>query len=95
MRTPIRRAQLLAPFGVGAMITTPDGTSLIASGLDFRNELRRCFGKPRAPADRALDQTTLRVEDRRSTEIRLEFGQVSDPLTARCLLPDGSAARGR
>ncbi len=33
-RRPIRRAQLIAPFGPGAMIVAPDGTSLIAAGLD-------------------------------------------------------------
>lgn len=31
---PIRRAQLIAPFGVGAMIVVRDGTSLISGGLD-------------------------------------------------------------
>ena len=32
---PIRRAQLIAPFGVGAMVTVPGGTSLVIAGLDF------------------------------------------------------------
>lgn len=32
---PIRRAQLVAPFGVGAMATSRDGTSMICSGLDY------------------------------------------------------------
>ncbi len=31
---PVRRAQLIAPFGVGAMIVVRDGLSLIAAGLD-------------------------------------------------------------
>ncbi len=31
---PIRRAQLIAPFGVGAMLVVRDGTSLITAGLD-------------------------------------------------------------
>ncbi|MFH0985183.1 MAG: DUF1998 domain-containing protein [Candidatus Omnitrophota bacterium] len=31
---PIRRAQLIAPFGVGAMVIVKDGTSLITAGLD-------------------------------------------------------------
>lgn len=31
---PIRRAQLIAPFGVGAMMVVRDGISLIAAGLD-------------------------------------------------------------
>lgn len=33
-RTPIRRAQLVSPFGVGAMVTATDGTGIIAAGLD-------------------------------------------------------------
>lgn len=32
--SPMRRAQLVAPFGVGAMFTAPDGTSMITAGLD-------------------------------------------------------------
>lgn len=32
--SPIRRAQLIAPFGVGAMFTAPDGTGMITAGLD-------------------------------------------------------------
>lgn len=38
--TPIRRAQLVSPFGVGAMITGPDGISVMTAGLDvwFRRE---------------------------------------------------------
>ncbi len=31
---PIRRAQLIAPFGVGSMVVVRDGTSLISGGLD-------------------------------------------------------------
>jgi Domain of unknown function (DUF1998) len=31
---PIRRSQLIAPFGVGAMVVVKDGTSVIAAGLD-------------------------------------------------------------
>jgi hypothetical protein len=31
---PIRRSQLIAPFGVGAMVIVKDGTSVIAAGLD-------------------------------------------------------------
>lgn len=30
----VRRAQLIAPFGVGALTVVPDGTSIIAAGLD-------------------------------------------------------------
>ncbi len=32
---PVRRAQLIAPFGVGSMVTVPGGTSLIVAGLDY------------------------------------------------------------
>jgi hypothetical protein len=32
---PLRRAQLVAPFGTGAMVVVPGGTSLIVSGLDY------------------------------------------------------------
>lgn len=35
MSRPIRRAQLIAPFGVGAMFTAADGSSLICAGLDY------------------------------------------------------------
>jgi hypothetical protein len=33
-RGPIRRAQVVAPFGVGALTVVPGGTSLIGAGLD-------------------------------------------------------------
>ena len=33
-RGPVRRGQLIAPFGVGAMLVTRDGTGLITAGLD-------------------------------------------------------------
>ena len=32
--SPIRRSQLIAPFGVGALFTTREGVSIIAAGLD-------------------------------------------------------------
>ena len=32
--TPLRRAQLISPFGVGAMVTAPGGVSMIVAGLD-------------------------------------------------------------
>jgi hypothetical protein len=31
---PVRRGHLIAPFGVGSMITVPNGTSMLAAGLD-------------------------------------------------------------
>ena len=33
-RGPIRRAQMIAPFGVGSTVVLPDGTSVISCGLD-------------------------------------------------------------
>lgn len=33
-RTPVRRSQLIAPYGVGAMQVSPDGVSMMTSGLD-------------------------------------------------------------
>lgn len=32
--SPVRRSQLIAPFGVGALLMTKEGVSLIAAGLD-------------------------------------------------------------
>lgn len=39
-RGPLRRAQLVAPFGVGAMVVVRDGTSVVCAGLDgwYRRE---------------------------------------------------------
>src|SRR5689334_537095 len=33
-KRPIRRANLISPFGPGAISVTPDGTALITTGLD-------------------------------------------------------------
>ena len=43
-RGPVRRGQLISPFGPGAMMILPDGTSVICGGLDhwFKHEIRRC-----------------------------------------------------
>ena len=32
---PVRRSQLIAPFGVGAMVMVPGGVSLLIGGLDY------------------------------------------------------------
>jgi len=32
---PIRRAQLVVPFGIGSMLNVPGGTSLVIAGLDY------------------------------------------------------------
>jgi hypothetical protein len=56
--SPMRRAQLVAPFGVGAMFTAPDGTSMITGGLDG-------WFDPSATTD-------LQTEEFRISEWRLE-----------------------
>ena len=33
--SPVRRAQIIAPFGVGALLMTKEGISLIGAGLDY------------------------------------------------------------
>jgi len=33
--TPLRRAQLIAPFGVGAMLVNKNGLTLVTAGLDY------------------------------------------------------------
>lgn len=33
--TPVRRSQIVAPFGVGALMTTSEGITLIMAGLDY------------------------------------------------------------
>ena len=48
-QAPVRRGQLIAPFGVGAMLITPDGTSLVAAGLDLW--FKRLPGDDSAPTD--------------------------------------------
>lgn len=56
--TPLRRAQLISPFGVGAMTTGPDGISVMTAGLDawFRRE-----GGGDTSAN--LDTSAFRVEE--------------------------------
>jgi hypothetical protein len=56
--SPMRRAQLVAPFGVGAMFTAPDGTGMITAGLDG-------WFDPASTAD-------LQPEEFRVSEWRLE-----------------------
>src|SRR5580704_15948477 len=34
-RGPVRRGQLISPFGPGAMMILPDGVSVICGGLDY------------------------------------------------------------
>lgn len=55
---PVRRGHLIAPFGVGAMITVPNGTAMLAAGLDHWYE--RDSGDRDS---RDLDITEFRVEE--------------------------------
>lgn len=53
---PIRRGQLIAPFGVGAMVVVKDGTSLVTGGLDYW--FRREDGND--PSAAALDEFVVK-----------------------------------
>lgn len=56
--TPVRRAQAVTPFGVGAMLVGVDGVSMITAGLDS------WFLPPDGATDsRALDVTEFQVEE--------------------------------
>ncbi|MBW4670346.1 MAG: DUF1998 domain-containing protein [Cyanomargarita calcarea GSE-NOS-MK-12-04C] len=52
---PIRRAQLIAPFGVGAMVVVRDGTSLITAGIDHWYK--------RENGSEANDKSEFRIEE--------------------------------
>lgn len=54
---PIRRAQLIAPFGVGAMVVVRDGTSLIAAGLDH------WYAVPPGGRDADVDAEEFKLEE--------------------------------
>src|SRR5947208_293490 len=58
-RAPIRRAHLVAPFGVGALLVAPDGTSMVAAGLDHW-------------FDEGADSRLVDVEEFRLEEWRLQ-----------------------
>jgi len=59
---PIRRAQLISPFGVGAMVVVRDGTSIMTAGLDHWYERE----------DGETDPRFLDIEEYRFQEWRLE-----------------------
>ena len=62
---PIRRAQLIAPYGVGAMIVVRDGTSLITAGLDHWYE--------RENGRDDVDRSEFRVEEwRLAQQLRVD-----------------------
>lgn len=58
----VRRAQLIAPFGVGALTVVPNGTSLIAAGLDHWYERE----------DTGDDSQTVDLDEFRLEEWRLQ-----------------------
>lgn len=55
---PIRRAQLIAPFGVGAMVVVRDGMSLISGGLDHWYEYEGSDDR-----SKQVDDKEYRVEE--------------------------------
>jgi Domain of unknown function (DUF1998) len=63
----VRRAQLVSPFGVGAMTVVPNGTSLVAAGLDHWYE-REDTGDD----SRSIDLDEFRLEEwRLQAELRV------------------------
>jgi hypothetical protein len=58
----VRRGQLIAPFGVGALTVVPNGTSLIAAGLDHWYERE----------DTGDDSQTVDLDEYRLEEWRLQ-----------------------
>lgn len=59
---PVKRSHLIAPFGVGSMVTVPNGTSMIAAGLDHWYERE----------DGESDSRNLDLDEFRFEEWRLE-----------------------
>lgn len=57
-RGPVRRSQLVAPFGPGSLLVVPNGTSLVAAGLDHWFER----DDPRA-RDKDLDEAEFEIEE--------------------------------
>lgn len=65
-RLPVRRAQLIAPFGVGAMIVARDGSSLITAGLDH------WYDPPEGTGVNSVDETEYMIEEwRLQKELRV------------------------
>jgi hypothetical protein len=62
-RGPMRRAQLVAPFGTGAITVVPDGTALIAAGLDH------WFERDDPDADSEIDATEYEIHEWRLSEV--------------------------
>lgn len=70
---PVRRGHLIAPFGVGSMITVSNGTAMLAAGLDHWYE--REGGNEDS---RELDLSEFRVEEWR-LERRLHVDHFREP----------------
>lgn len=60
-RGPIRRSQLIAPFGVGALSVTRDGTSVITCGLDhwYEREDEQQDAQPPDPSEFTIEEWRL------------------------------------
>src|SRR5262245_13222188 len=58
---PVRRAQLIAPFGVGAMVVVRDGTSVVCGGLDhwYKHEGGYDPSKPVDPEEYRVEEWRL------------------------------------
>lgn len=61
-QAPVRRAHLVSPFGTGALLVAPDGTSMVAAGLDHWYE-REGEGR---------DTQNVDIDEYRIEEWRLE-----------------------
>lgn len=59
---PIRRSQLIAPFGVGAMTVVKGGTSLICAGLDH-------WYKRENTSEKGIDENEFKVEEYRLEKV--------------------------
>ena len=87
-KNPVRRAQLIAPFGVGAMMVLQDGISVISAGLDHWYE--RQDG---ARASQEINITNFRIEEWRLQQrlgvdhFRLppDFREAKDPVPNKTL----------
>lgn len=82
---PIRRAQLIAPFGVGAMVTGPDGSSMVTAALDA------WFVPDPAHPDR-LDLDEYRVDEWRLQEA-LQVNELRLPPDYRTFGPKGGEVK--
>ncbi len=61
---PIRRSQLIAPFGVGALVVTRDGTSVVSGGLDhwYRREMSGATSGPVDASEFMLEEWQLQAQ---------------------------------